>query len=194
MELAKGLGFRGKTIREVRKLSNGWTLIKTDDGKSADDFRVRLVMTLHPRPRSITPKHAHFLIDFYGKKCADDARAEILFRGLIRVWAREDVDNVLDEIQPQVTDLPGYPAEYILRALAWILDQEDVNFNGRPDSKQRELDEFIRQAGVPPTIRRPGSELAISLFCNVRGGMHPVEAFLKAQLDVIPVKRARGAV
>jgi len=65
---------------------------------------------------------------------------------------------------------------------------------GRPDSRQREIDEIFQKCNVTPPSDRPGSQLAMSLFCNVALGLHPVEAFIRANLDVLPVKRARGAV
>jgi hypothetical protein len=37
-------------------------------------------------------------------------------------------------------------------------------------------------------LNREGSQLAISLFCDIVLGVHPVEAFLSARLDVIPRK------
>ena len=33
---------------------------------------------------------------------------------------------------------------------------------------------------------RKGSQLAISLFCDIFNGIHPVEALLSANLDIIP--------
>lgn len=193
-EIVVGGRVRGKEIRDVIQLSNGWLLIKTEDGKSSKDFRVKLITQTSPRIRSVTPKHAHFLIDYYGKKCASEPKAEKLFRGIIEVWKGRAPSVVLAEVGSELEGLPGYPPEYILNALGWILDQEDINYTGRPEAKQTELDATLRKAGVEPLSGRQGSELAVSLFCNVALGLHPVEAFLKAQIDVIPVKRARGAV
>ncbi len=34
----------------------------------------------------MTPKHAHFLIDFYGKRCNNKEKAEKLFESIIRIW------------------------------------------------------------------------------------------------------------
>ncbi|MEM3459000.1 MAG: hypothetical protein QXN36_00215 [Candidatus Bathyarchaeia archaeon] len=83
--------------------------------------------------------------------------------------------------------------EYILFALNWILEQEDINFWGRPPNKQQEINEILQNCNVTPLGDRLGSQLAISLFCNVALGVHPVQAFIRANLDVLPVKRARGA-
>jgi len=79
--------------------------------------------------------------------------------------------------------------EYILYALKWILEQEDVNFTGRPERKQKELDEICKKCQITVPEGREGSQLAISLLCDIISGVHPVEAFLKANLDVRPVKR-----
>lgn len=67
-----GKGKYRKKIREIKKLSNGWCLIKTDHSKSNEDFMVKVVFN---NGKSMTPKHAHFLIDFYGKLCADRKKA-----------------------------------------------------------------------------------------------------------------------
>lgn len=194
MEIRVGAQLRGKTVREMRRLSNGWLLLKTDNGKSARDYRVKLITQMHPRVRSVTPKHAHFVIDFYGKLCNDIEKAARLFEAISRVWAGESVELNIHRLETETEGLPGYPVEYILAALDWILAQEDINFTTRPEAKQAELEDTLRKAGVDPVPSRQGSHLAMALLCNVRMGMHPVEAFLKAQLDVIPVKRARGAV
>jgi len=66
----------------------------------------------------------------------------------------------------------------------WILDQEDVNFSGRPEKKQKEIDEILEKQGVSPHPDRKGSELAISLFCDIAGGQHPVEAFYRVNLTI----------
>lgn len=89
----------------------------------------------------------------------------------------------------QVAGLPGYDIEYILYALKWILDQEDVNFTGRPEKKQQQLDEICKKQEVFTPSGRKGSQLAISLFCDLASGSHPVEAFHRANLDVLPRMR-----
>lgn len=186
--------FRGKAILDVIRLSNGWVILKTENTKSARDFRVKTVYQVSPTVRSYTPKHAHFAIDFYGKVCADKSAAGKVFRAIIDVWNREPVGNVLGRYREQVTGLPGYSLEYILHALGWILEQEDINFAGRPAQKQEELDNMLRRFDISVPSGRLGSELAMSLFCSISLGEHPVNAFIRANLDVLPVKRARGAV
>lgn len=62
-KLKVGGKWRGKAIKAVRKLSNGWYVIKTENSKSPKDFRVRTIFSLKPQ-KSMTPKHAHFVIAF----------------------------------------------------------------------------------------------------------------------------------
>jgi hypothetical protein len=76
--------------------------------------------------------------------------------------------------------------------LNWIFEQEDINFSGRPAKRQQEINEVLQNNGVNLLESRLGSQLAISLFCNIREGMHPVEALIKANLDIIPIKRSFG--
>ena len=180
-----GETLRGKKIREIVKLSNGWFVVKTDDSKSPKDFKVKTVWRLEPRLRYYTPKHAHFAIDFYGKLCADKEKAMKVFNAIIEIWHNRPVKEVLEKYREGVKDLPGYNLEYILYALKWILEQEDINFQGRPEKKQKQLDEILGKVGVKTPKGREGSELAISLFCDIANGTHPVEAFIKANLDVI---------
>ena len=112
-----------------------------------------------------------------------------VFNAIIEVWHNKPVEEVLEKYKEEIKDLPGYDLEYILYALKWILEQEDINFRGRPEKRQKQLDEILSKVGVTTPKGRKGSELAISLFCDIANGAHPVEAFIKANLDVIPVRR-----
>ena len=188
MKVGEKLG--GKKILERVKLSNGWILVKTENSKSQKDFKVRTVWQFKPRKRYFTPKHAHFAIDFYGKVCANKEKAMKVFDAIIEVWHNKPVKEVLEKYEKEVKGLPGYDLEYILYALKWILEQEDINFEGRPEKKQKELNEILSKVGVKTPEGRKGGELAISLFCDIVSGTHPVEAFIKANLDVIPRRRA----
>jgi hypothetical protein len=188
-ELEVGEKLGGKRILEIVELSNGWFVVKTENKKSARDFKVRTVWQLKPRKRYFTPKHAHFAIDFYGKLCADREKAMKVFSAIIEVWNNKPVKEVLEMYKNEVRDLPGYDLEYILYALKWILDQEDINFTGRPEKKQQQLDEILKRQGVITPKGREGSELAISLFCDIVNGTHPVEAFIRVNLDVLARKK-----
>lgn len=193
-EIKVGEYLRKKKILDLVQLSNGWYVIKTEDSKSARDFKVKTIFQTIPRIRSLTPKHAHFVIDFYGKLCANREKAKKVLEAIVEIWNKKPVQDVLSRYQDVASELPGYKLEYILYALNWILEQEDVNFIGRPERKQEEINDILRKCNVAPLTERSGSELAMSLFCNVALGSHPVEAFIRANLDVLPVKRARGAV
>jgi len=74
----------GKEVFEVLELSNEWELAKTENGKSEGDFRVKLVNEEHPR--GVTIKHAHFAIDFFGKRCYTKEKSDSLLRALVEVW------------------------------------------------------------------------------------------------------------
>jgi hypothetical protein len=188
-----GLYLRKKKILDVIRLSNGWYIVKTENSKSARDFRVKTIFQVTPRIKSLTPKHAHFVIDFYGKLCANREKTSKVLKALIEIWNRRPIKEVLGRYESIVNELPGYRLEYILHALNWILEQEDVNYTGRPEKRQQEIDTILQECSIGLPQDRAGSQLAISLFCNVFLGLHPVDAFIKANLDVLPVKRARGA-
>ena len=187
-KLKVGEKWRGKAIKAVRKLSNGWYVIKTENSKSPRDFKVKTIFSLKPQ-KSMTPKHAHFVIDFYGKLCANKKKAKLVFNAIVEVWRGKNIKSILSEYLDQTKDLPGYPLEYILVALKWILEQEDINFTKRPQKKQEELDNLLKQLSISVPHNRKGSQLAIAIFCDVLLGTHPVEALLKANIDVIPRKR-----
>jgi len=143
IQLEIGKKFRGKEIKDIVKLSNGWYLIKTENTKSVQDFKVKTIFSLKPL-RSLTPKHAHFAIDFYGKLCANKEKAMKVFNAIIDVWSGESIEEVLKKYGSEVKDLPGYDLEYILYALKWILEQEDINFTGRPQKRQQQLEEILK--------------------------------------------------
>ena len=191
-EIGRGRG--KKVIKEIIPLSNGWFLLKTTNGKGPGDFRVRTVYQTIPTVRYITPKHAHFVIDFYGKLNANKTAAMKLFEAIVETWKGRDVPAALTGVKDMIGELPGYDPEYILYALNWILQQEDINYRvTRPPRKQQEINEILNKSSVPVLENRAGSQLAMSLICNVAQGTHPVEAFIKASLDVLPVKRSFGA-
>lgn len=103
---------------------------------------------------------------------------------IIEVWRGKPVEEVLRRFQ--AVSLPGYSLEYMLYALRWIFEQEDINFKGRSRRKQEEIDEVLDRCGVDKENSPRGSELPMALFCNIALGLHPVEAFIKANLDVVP--------
>lgn len=176
----------GDPILEVRELSNNQTLIRTEGDLSPDDFRVKLINEYHPR--GVTVKHAHFAIDFYGKLQYDREVGERLLESLVEIWHGKPVGHVLDEWDSHLAgvELPGYNLDYVFTAMAWILEQEDINFDAdaRPPAKQEEIDGILQQQNVETPPGRKGSELAISLFCDIANGTHPVEAFYRVNLRI----------
>ena len=186
MSLHPGGLWRGKRVFDVVRLSNGWILLKTENKKSAHDFKVRTIMSLKPRQRSYTPKHAHFAIDFYGKLCSNKQNAIKILQAIVDIWHGREIKETLAHYHIASQSMPGYDLEYILYALRWILEQEDINFKGRPPEKQAELDAICRKLNVSTPHGRKGSQLAISIFCDIASGTHPIEALLKANLDIRP--------
>lgn len=180
---------RGKEILDIVYLPGGWIILKTENSKSTKDFKVKTVYQTSPRLRYYTPKHAHFAIDFYGKRCADESKAMRFFSALIEMWDKRGIKDVINKYQKDTKSLPGYSLEYTLYALNWILEQEDINFTDRPTNRQQELDESLSQLKIKTPRGRRGSQLAISLFCNIALGEHPVDAFRKANIDVLPIRR-----
>ncbi|MCX7724104.1 MAG: hypothetical protein N2042_02510 [Thermodesulfovibrio sp.] len=180
-----GRGKGKKQIKDVKELSNGWYLIKTENSKSKEDFKVKVIFSLKPQ-KSMTPKHAHFLIDFYGKLCFNKEATLNLLRAIYEVWKGENPQEVYNKYKDEISDLPGYPIEYIIFALHWILEQEDINFESRPRRKQEELNKICSMQNITTPDGRLGSQLAIALLCDVVNGTHPVEALLKANLDIRP--------
>lgn len=183
-----GRGRNRKQIKEIRELSNGWILFKTENSKSKEDFKVKVIFSIKPQ-KSMTPKHAHFLIDFYGKLCANKDKALKLLEAVYKIWKGENIEEILNQYKEQVSDLPGYSLEYILCALDWILQQEDINFSERPAKKQMELDDICSKQNISTPKGRLGSQLAVALLCDVANGTHPVEALLKANLDIRPKEK-----
>jgi hypothetical protein len=135
-----GRGKNKKKILDIIPLSNGWVLVKTENSKSTKDFKVRTITDVNLK-KFYTPKHAHFVIDFFGKLCQNREKAIKVFDAIIKIWHGESVKNILREYENEVKGLVGYDIEYILYALKWILEQEDINFNGRPVKLQEKLNE-----------------------------------------------------
>jgi len=187
-EIKIGEKWRGSEIIDFVKLSNGWYIIKAPGTLSEKDFKVKAIFSIKPQS-SLQPKHAHFAIDFYGKICNDKEKAMNVFKAIIDIWHRNSIENTLNNYKKLVENLPGYNLEYILYAMRWVLDQEDINFKGREEKKQRELDEICGKQNVIVPVGRKGSQLAMSLLCAIANGMHPVEAFRIGGLDVIPIRK-----
>lgn len=176
----------GDEIFEVKELSSNQTLLRTEGDHSEEDFRVKLKNENHPV--GVTLKHAHFAIDFFGKLQYDEVIAGQILQSIVDIWHGMDVEDVLNEWQDTThqEELAGYNLDYIFYAMAWILEQEDINYDpeNRTDSKQREIDEILQEQNIDTPEGREGSELAVSLFCDIANGTHPVEAFHRTRLSI----------
>jgi hypothetical protein len=167
---------------QKKELSNGITIFTVRGKKGPNDFRVRAYNS--KTQSGLQPKHAHFAIDFYGKLCANKEKALNVLMAIIEVWHGKSIEETLLKYKEKCEGLPGYDLEYILYAMKWILEQEDINFGGRLPEKQKELDEICRKQNVATPKGREGSQLAIALLCDIANGTHPVEAFRKAGLKI----------
>ncbi|MEM4134709.1 MAG: hypothetical protein QXV73_05875, partial [Candidatus Micrarchaeia archaeon] len=132
------------------------------------------------------------VIDFYGKFCYNQKKAKKVFEAIIKVWGGKEVKDVLKEYSNDLKCLPGYDLEYILYALKWILEQEDINFQGRSEKLQEKIDSKLSSVLNETSKNREGSKLPISLFWDILNGIHPVEALLSANIDIVPKFRKKG--
>jgi hypothetical protein len=167
---------------QKKELSNGITIFTVRGKKGPNDFRVRAYNS--KTQIGLQPKHAHFAIDFYGKLCANKEKALNVLMAIIEVWHGKSIEETLLKYKEKCEGLPGYDLEYILNTMKWILEQEDVNFKGRSQKRQIELDKICSSQNIITPKNREGSQLAIALLCDIANGTHPVEAFIKARLRI----------
>lgn len=183
-KMEKGQRICGQEVLDTEDLSNGWQISKWTGKKGPDDFVVKLRSDEHPIGFAV--KHAHFAVDFYGKLCQSGEKGLLLLEIIIDVWHHGDVDVIIQKHQDEFDNMMGYPFEYYIKALDWILEQEDVNFSGRPADKQAELDRKLKYYGFSVPSGRSGGQLAVALFCDIARGVHPVEALYAAGLSIKP--------
>ncbi|WP_297437900.1 hypothetical protein [Thermococcus sp.] len=133
--------------------------------KSPEDFILRAKFR---GKREFTPKHAHFIIDFYGKLCYSTEVRQSLFKLITRIYLGETPEEVLRKLDPVTLKLlntsPGYPIEYILYALWLLFEIEDINY--------------------PQSQGKNGRRQPYQMFVDVMNGMHPVNAMKKAGLRI----------
>ncbi|MHA1238999.1 MAG: hypothetical protein ACTSSJ_07200 [Candidatus Odinarchaeia archaeon] len=151
--------YRGKKILMKKQLSDGTWIFTVKGKKGKEDFIVKAQL---PSGTIITPKHAHFVIDLYGKICYDKNGAKDVFNAIEKVFGGISADKVLKDIKVKKS-LPGYSLEYTLNCLELIFKQEDVNY-------------------PPPEYK--GRKLAFDMLKDVFNGVHPVEAMIKAGLRI----------
>jgi len=134
-------------------------------GKSERDF---IIKAKFRGKREFTPKHAHFLIDFYGKLCYSTEIGQSLFKLITQLYLGKTPDEILSSLDPITRKLlnsaPGYPIEYILYSLWLLFEVEDVNY--------------------PPSQGKNGRKQPYQMFVDVMNGMHPVNAMKKAGLRI----------
>ncbi|USH00039.1 hypothetical protein K1720_00680 [Thermococcus argininiproducens] len=141
--------------------------ISTKNGKkSPNDFIIQA--KFRGNKRLFTPKHAHFVIDFYGKLCYNKEIAKKLFNAIKKVYSGESPEKVLTDMNPddikQINNAPGYPIEYILYTLWLIFEQEDINY--------------------PRSEGYKGRQQPYQMFQDVLNGIHPVNAMKKTGLRI----------
>lgn len=151
-------------ILEERKLSDGTIIFTIKGTKSAKDFVVKARM---PSGETITPKHAHFAIDLYGKICQNEELGKIVFEEITGVYqgrpAKEVLKDIGEERRRKLEKAKGYSIEYILHCLELIFKQEEINY---------------------PQPKYKGKKLPYEMLQDIVKGMHPVEAMKKAQLNI----------
>jgi hypothetical protein len=147
-----------------KRLSDGTEIFTIKGTKGKEDF---IVKATFPSGRSITPKHAHFVIDLYGKLCQNRELGKMVFELIKRVYegraAEEVLQGLREEDENRLANSVGYSIEYILYCLELIFKQEEINY---------------------PQPRYKGKRLAFEMLEDVVNGMHPVEAMKKAQLRI----------
>jgi len=147
-----------------KTLSNGTKIFTIRGTKSVKDFIVKATL---PSGETITPKHAHFAIDLYGKICQNKDLGKIVFEEITGVYEGRTAEEVLNDIgeerRKELEKTKGYSIEYILHCLELIFRQEDINY---------------------PPPRFKGRKLPFEMYRDIVNGMHPVEAMKKAQLKI----------
>jgi len=161
-----------KEFLEKRDLPDGTIIFTVKGVKSDKDF---IVKARFPSGKFITPKHAHLLIDLYGKLCYNKELGSLVFQGIKQIFNDMSAKDVLksfskEEIE-KINNSVGYPLEYILNCLELIVRQEEINY---PSDK------------INPKTGKPylGKQLTFEMFKDVVVGKHPVEAMLKARLRI----------
>ena len=151
-------------ILSQRILSDGTKIFTIRGTKSKADFIVKATL---PSGTTITPKHAHFAIDLYGKICQNAQLGRMAFEEIQGVYEGRSAHKVLQDIgeerRKKLQKSVGYSIEYILHCLELIFKQEDINY-------------------PPPKFK--GRKLPFEMYQDIVNGMHPVEAMKKAQLRI----------
>ena len=115
------LGYEVETLKDGRKIA-----VTKPGGKGADDIMVWVYEGA--RGASWRPSHKQIYRDMEHKISFDRKKGLALLEALERVYRGEDPEDILNE-KPRVGEnLPGLPADLILKAYKWIWVQEDCNY------------------------------------------------------------------
>jgi hypothetical protein len=184
-------GIPDTEILHKRVLSDGTKIYKVAGRKGKGDFRVIVV---HPKSGRLTPSHAHFAIDLFGKLCADPDKTVELFTAIEAVFRGSSADAVLERLKREgrlndLSSLPAYSVEHVIYALEAIFEQENVNWDrgmaGRPLPKVRT--QWIRQGFITDEEAKKGSAIAIVLLRRVvKDRIHPASALPEVGLRIVP--------
>jgi hypothetical protein len=98
-----------------------------------------------PKGTHWRPSHKQIYRDLKQKIKTDKKKGLAVLEALERVYRGEDPEDILNE-NPQLGDnLPGLPADLILKAYKWIWGQEDCNYPPpRFKGRKMSMDELIK--------------------------------------------------
>ena len=125
--------------------------------------------------KTITPKHAHFAIDLYGKLCFSKDVAQIVFGSIEKVFRDTAASQILQTMSNgdigKVDNSKGYNLEYILNCMELIFKSEEMNYPST--EKNPKTGDYYQ-----------GKKFTFDLFQDVMNGTHPVEAMIKKNLRI----------
>jgi hypothetical protein len=115
------LAYQVETLKDGRKI-----LVTKPGGKSPDDIMV----WVYEGPQGVHWRPSHNLIykDMEKKIKFNKSEGLAILDALERVYQGEDPEDILAENPQLGQNLPGLPADLILKAYKWIWVQEDCNY------------------------------------------------------------------
>jgi len=125
------LAYKVETLEDGRDI-----MITKPGGKSADDIMV----WVYEGPTGVhwRPSHKQIRNDLIEKIGFNKEKGLAVLEALERVYRGEEPEDVLTENPQLGKNLPGLPADLILKAYKWIWVQEDCNYPP-PRFKGREM-------------------------------------------------------
>lgn len=110
----------------VETASDGSRICVTKPGgKTFQDFQVWVVK---PNGDAWRPSHGEIFDDLEAKCQNNSVVGREVVRALQRVHAGEEPGDAAQPLPKATADLPGYPADLILKVYKWIFAQEDCNY------------------------------------------------------------------